>query len=136
MASRDDIEKDQYDKISHLAEEIEANNGRVEQLTASVDVSNRLIVRQMEQSAEDHKAAMAELRGMHDSYVKMTRYLFGMLGVIILFLIAALVYGAIGKDGLYAVRQTVPTSRVAGKDAIPLQDKEKPRLPQEDDTTE
>ena len=136
MATRDDIEKDQYDKISHLAAEVETNNGRVEQLTASVDVSNQLIIKQMEQLASEHKSAMTELRSMHDSYVKMTRYIFGMLGVIILFLIAALVYGAIGKDGLYAVGQTVPTNRMAGKDAIPVSDKEKPRLPVEDNTTE
>lgn len=136
MATQDEVEQDQYRKIAELTAEVKTNNGRVEQLSASVDMTNRLIIKQLEQSSSDHKASMVEMRAMYDSHVKMTRYIFAVLSLIILFLIAALVYGAIGKDGLYAVRQTVPTHRVAGKDAIPISDKEKPRLPHNDNTTE
>ena len=112
MATREDVEKDQYDKIHALTAEVKENNGRVEQLTASVDVANQLIIKQMEQSAEEHKAAVAELRSMHDSYAKMTKWFIGALVVIILFLIGVIAYGAIGEKGMYAVRDAMP--KVAG----------------------
>ena len=97
----DDIEKDQYDKINTLA-------AKVEGLTSAVDVSNDILLRQIEQSAVDHSAAMDKLQKMHDSYVKMTKYIIGMLFIVIFSLIGALIYGAIGKEGLHAVRDTMP----------------------------
>lgn len=108
MAQHDEIERDQYEKINALTAEVKTNNGKVEQLTASVDVSNQLVIRQMEQSAADHKASMVELRSMHDSYVKLTKYIVGILALIIVMLICALVYGAIGERGLFAVRDSMP----------------------------
>lgn len=39
---------------------------------------------------------------------------------VILFLIAALVYGAIGKDGLFAVRQAIPIPQQDDDDAAML----------------
>lgn len=109
MAQHDEIEKDQYKKIAELTAEVKTNNGRVEQLSASVDVTNQLVIKQMEQSSEEHKASMAEMRAMYDSHVKMTKWFIGALILIIVVLILALAYGAIGERGMYAVRETMPT---------------------------
>lgn len=79
----DDIEKDQYEKINSLA-------AKVEGLTAAVDISNQLNI----ETVKLLKKAL--------SYEFWT----------IIVLIAALVYGAIGKDGLFAVRQAVPVPTV------------------------
>lgn len=100
-ARHDDIEKDQYDKINTLA-------AKVEGLTSAVDVSNNILIRQIEQGAVDHSAAMDKIQKMHDSYVKMTKYIIGLLFIVIFSLIGALIYGAIGKEGLHAVRETMP----------------------------
>lgn len=100
-ARHDDIEKDQYDKINTLA-------AKVEGLTSAVDVSNNILIRQIEQGAVDHSAAMDKMQKMHDSYVKMTKYIIGLLFIVIFSLIGALIYGAIGKEGLRAVRETMP----------------------------
>ena len=79
MPSNAEIEKDQYEKINTLT-------GRVEQLVGAVDVANKINLELMK------------------LLKKALSYEFW----VILFLIAALVYGAIGKDGLFAVRQAVP----------------------------
>lgn len=115
MALRDNVEKDQYEKINALT-------SRVEQLTGSVDVSNQLVIKQMEQSAADHKAAMSELRSMHDSYAKMTKWIIGSLVSIILFLIGAIIYGAIGSDGFYAVRGGTTTTASVQQPCAPPSD--------------
>ena len=104
----DEIEKDQYEKLNALA-------ARVEGLTSAVDVSNDILVKHMEQSAADHAAAMEEMKSMHESYVTMTKYIIGLLFVAIFSLIGAIIYGAVGKQGLFAVRDAMP--RVA--QAIP-----------------
>lgn len=111
------VEKDQYEKINRLT-------ARVEQLTGSVDVSNQLVIRQMEQSAADHKAAMQELRTMHDSYAKMTRWIVCSLITIILFLTGAIVYGAIGREGFYSVRPNFPQTAQFQTDMIPFNDRQ------------
>lgn len=102
----DNIEKDQYDKINSLA-------AKVEGLTSAVDVSNDILVKQMEQSAKGHEAAMAKMQDMHDSYVTMTKYIIGLLFLVIFSLIGAIIYGAIGKQGLFAVRDTMPKVALA-----------------------
>jgi len=79
MATTEDIEKDQYDKIHSLT-------ARMEQLTGAVDVSNQINLELMKLL----KKALC--------------YMFW----IIVFLIGAIIYGAIGKDGFYAVRQSIP----------------------------
>ena len=63
---------------------------------------------QLEQSAADHAAAMEEMKSMHESYVTMTKYIIGLLFVAIFSLIGAIIYGAIGKQGLFAVRDSMP----------------------------
>ena len=125
MAQHDEIEKDQYKKIAELTAEVKTNNGRVEQLSASVDVTNQLVIKQMEQSSEEHKASMAEMRAMYDSHVKMTKWFIGALIVIIIVLILALAYGAIGERGMYAVRETMPSVIQQGNPrspAVPIPD--------------
>lgn len=97
----DEIEREQFDKINSLT-------ARVEGLASAVDVSNDILVKQMNQNAADHSAAMDKMQKMHDSYVKMTKYIIGLLFVVIFSLIGALIYGAIGKEGLHAVRETMP----------------------------
>lgn len=90
--NHDAIEKDQYDKINSLV-------ARVEGLTAAVGVSNQI-------------------------NIEMTRMLKKALSYefwTIIVLIAALVYGAIGKDGLFAVRQAVPVPNVP---ALPHSDQQ------------
>ena len=99
--NHDAIEKDQYEKLNALTTKVEG-------LTSAVDVSNDILIKQMEQSSEDHKVAISELRMMHDSYVTMTKYIIGLLALIIFSLIGAITYGAIGKQGLFAVRDTIP----------------------------
>lgn len=79
MEQRNDIEADQYDKINKLA-------SRVEQLTGVVDVSNQL------------NSKLLTL---------LTKVLYGSF-IIILCLVGALIFGAIGKDGLFAVRNSLP----------------------------
>lgn len=79
MSSNAEIEKDQYEKINDL-------RTSVDQLRGSVDVANQINIEHMKLLK---KALSYEFH-------------------LILFLIAALVYGAIGKDGLFAVRQAVP----------------------------
>lgn len=101
MANHDEIEKDQYEKINALT-------ARVESLVGVVDTSNDILIKQMEQNATDHAAAMDKMQAMHDSYVTMTKYIIGLLFIVIFSLIGALIYGAIGKEGLRAVRETMP----------------------------
>lgn len=101
MANHDEIEKDQYEKINALTT-------RVESLVGVVDTSNDILIKQMEQNATDHAAAMDKMQAMHDSYVTMTKYIIGLLFIVIFSLIGALIYGAVGKEGLRAVRETMP----------------------------
>ena len=75
MPTNAEIEKDQYEKINALT-------GRVEQLVGAVDVANQINLELMKLI----KKALC--------------YMFW----IIVFLICAIIYGAIGKDGFYAVR--------------------------------
>lgn len=98
MAAHDEIEKDQYDKINSLT-------SRVEQLAGAVDISNQM---------------NAQLIGL---LKKALCYMFW----IIVFLIGAIIYGAIGKDGFYAVRGSIPMPQqsVVSQDAIPWNDKSK-----------
>lgn len=79
MAQHDEIEKDQYDKIHELTK-------KVESLTGAVDVANQINI----ELSKLLKRALS-----YEFYV-------------IIILIAALVYGAIGEKGLYSVRQFVP----------------------------
>ena len=102
----DEIEKDQYEKLNALA-------ARVEGLTSAVDVSNDILVKQLEQSAADYAAAMEEMKSMHESYVTMTKYIIGILSVVIFSLIGAIIYGAIGRQGLFAVRDSMPKVALA-----------------------
>lgn len=104
--SHDEVEKNQWKVINSLA-------AKVEGLSSAVDVSNDILIKQMEQNAEEHKAAIAELRTMHDSYVTMTKYIIGLLAIIIFSLIGAIIYGAIGKQGLFAVRDSMPKMAIA-----------------------
>lgn len=69
-------------------ERINKLTARVEQLTGAVDVSNQM-----------NQQLIALLK-------KALFYMF----LIIVFLIGAIVYGAIGKEGFYAVRPTFPTT--------------------------
>lgn len=87
MPTKEEIEKDQYEKINALT-------GRVEQLVGAVDVANQINLELMK------------------ILKKAIFYMF----LIIVFLIGAIIYGAIGKEGFYAVRQTVPIPS-SGKDA-------------------
>lgn len=79
MPTNAEIEKDQYEKINDLTQ-------KVASLTSAVDVSNQVNIEHMKLL----KKALS-----YEFYL-------------ILFLIAALVYGAIGKDGLFSVRHVVP----------------------------
>lgn len=92
------VEKDQYEKINTLT-------SKVEQLTGAVDVANQINLELMKLL----KKALC--------------YMFW----VIVFLIGAIIYGAIGKDGFYAVRGTIPmpSQSVVSQDAIPWTDKSK-----------
>lgn len=83
-------------------ERINKLTARVEQLTGAVDVSNQMNLQ-----------LIALLK-------KALFYMF----LIIVFLIGAIIYGAIGKDGFYAVRPTFPTTAYHphGGDIIPWSD--------------
>ena len=103
---QDEIEANQWKVINGLA-------ARVEGLSSAVDVSNDILLKQLVQNAEEHKAAIAELRRMHDSYVTMTKYIICLLFLVIFALIGAIIYGAIGKQGLFAVRDSMPKVALA-----------------------
>lgn len=79
MAQRDDIEKDQYDKINGLTAE-------VRELAGAVQVSNNI---------------NGELLKL------LRRVLSGAFWVIVL-LVLALLYAANGPDGYKAIRETLP----------------------------
>lgn len=129
MGLQADIENDQYEKIAELTAEVKTNNGRVEQLSASVDVTNQLVIKQMEQSAEEHKSSIQELRKMHDSYAKLTKWIIGSLVAIVILLIFALIYGAIGERGFNAVSDKAMPLLNNGRPA----EKRVPRQESEDD---
>lgn len=97
----DENDANQWKVINGLA-------AKVEGLSSAVDVSNDILIKQMQQNAEEHKAAIAEIQKMHDSYVTMTKYIIGLLFLVIFALIGAIIYGAIGKQGLFAVRDSMP----------------------------
>lgn len=100
MPTNSEIEKDQYDKINTLT-------GRVEQLVGAVDVANQINLELMKLL----KKALA-----YEFWV-------------IIILIAALVYGAIGEKGLYSVRQVIPVpssdgqASLIGNDMAPWNDR-------------
>ena len=102
----DENDANQWKVINSLA-------ARVEGLSSAVDVSNDILIKQMEQSAKDHEAAMTKMQAMHDSYVTMTKYIIGLLFLVIFSLIGAIIYGAIGKQGLFAVRDSMPKVALA-----------------------
>lgn len=80
MAQRDDIEKDQYDKINGLTAE-------VRELAGAVQVSNKI---------------------NGDLVNLLRRVLSGAFWVIVL-LVLALLYSTLGPDGYRAIRETLPT---------------------------
>lgn len=91
----EEIEKDQYEKINGLT-------ARVEGLVAAVDISNQINIEMLKQ-----------LRDQRDSFERMThRVLWGAFAIILV-LLAALIFGAIGKDGLFAVRDSMPKVALA-----------------------
>lgn len=85
------IENDQYAKIHELT-------SKVGQLAGTVEAANKI---------------------NQDLVMLLKRALLYMF-ITILFLIGAVIYGAIGKEGFYAVRQVVPTSA----EALPWNDKQ------------
>lgn len=91
MATHDEIEKDQYQQIHSLAAEVHS-------LSGAVQVSNEI----------------------NKQLVALMKKVFYCMFFIILVLIGALVYGAIGKDGLYSVRDTLPKNPITSRLVMPI----------------
>ena len=90
MATHDEIERDQYEQIHSLAAEVHS-------LSGAVQVSNEI----------------------NKQLVALMRKVFYCMFFIIVILIGALIYGAIGKDGLFSVRDTLPVSAPIQANAEP-----------------
>lgn len=97
MPTHDDIHADLYEKLN-------ANTAEVKELTGAVRVLTRQNERFFEMIEKKDTQYIAELDKKDKAQGRIVIALFVMLA----FMLAALVYGAIGRDGLHAVRETVP----------------------------
>ena len=92
MPTNAEIEKDQYEKINDLTK-------KVASLPSAVDIPNQVNI----------------------ELLKLLKRVMCGAFIIILILLGALIFGAIGKEGLFAVRQTLPLNLPGDQttDAIP-----------------
>lgn len=86
MATNDEIHRDLYDKVN-------ANTNAVTALAAQVTANNERFGELLELVERDMKNRHREILAL----ILFALFLVGIIG-----------YGAVGKDGLYTVRQTVP----------------------------
>ena len=105
MAEEDSIHKDLYDKVN-------ANTNAVAALTATVNI----LTQQNEKFFD-----LVEKKDAN--FMRALRWFGIILSVIIFALLFALIYGAIGAEGLRAVRESMPTKISSGTaNAIPWDD--------------
>ena len=90
MATHDEIERDQYQQIHSLAAEVHT-------LAGTVEIANQI----------------------NEKLLKLMTKVFYCMFFIVIVLIGALIYGAIGKDGLFSVRDTLPVSTPIQANAEP-----------------
>ena len=81
MATHDEIERDQYQQIHSLAAEVHT-------LAGTVEIANKI----------------------NEKLLRLMTKVFYCMFFIILVLIGAIIYGAIGRDGLYSVREALPVN--------------------------
>lgn len=110
MATQDEIHRDLYEKVNlntiavgSLTSEVRANNDHFEKILATTTQHFESMISMMER---DMKRRHREVLGL----VMFAFFCVGIIG-----------YGAIGKDGLYTVRQTVPAI-ANGQSGVPIDD--------------
>ena len=97
MPTHEEVHADLYEKLN-------ANTAEVKELTGAVRVLTRQNERFFEMMERKDAQYIAELDKKDKSQGRIVIALF----VLLAFTLAAVVYGAIGRDGLHAVRETVP----------------------------